>query len=100
MNESAHRLGLMGSIDHEHDRKIQYTCQICCRSLARLWTVEESHDTFDNDEVGVILLSDEKRVDQALAHAPHIEIDAWTPRSRLMEARVDIIGSDLCRYDA
>src|SRR5687768_16046016 len=97
MNECRYRLRLMRSIDDEHDRDSERPRQIRLRAIPPLGPIEEAHDAFDDDEVGIVLLGDKKRVDQGTAHAPRVEIDARTACRHLMEARVDVVGTNLRR---
>ena len=61
--------------------------------------VEQPHERFDNNEVRALGLA-QQRQRGFLPHRPAVEVIAWTPASRLVKGRIDIVRAAFERLDA
>ena len=59
--------------------------------------VEQAHGALDDEKIGIRSTLSHQRIDQRRRHGPTVEIEAWPPRRRLVEGRIDIVGARLCR---
>ena len=87
-------LGLAGNVEHQDNGQAGECCDIGTRSIPPLPggsdAVEQPHERFDNNEVRALGLAQE-RERGFLPHRPAVEVVAWTPASRLVKGRIDIV---------
>ena len=100
MHQRGCRLGLMAAVEREQHGQTQHHCEIGRRPLGPARSVEEAHDPFDDDEVGIAGQFTYQAIDLTGVHRPWIEVVAGPASGRLVEARVDVVGPHLGRGNA
>ena len=96
MNQGGNRLALVAGINGQQHRHLQQVGEIGGGPPHRATRpVEETHDAFNDDDVGIAADDLKDPRDLLAVHGPGVEIKAGPPRGCLMEARVDIIRPHL-----
>ena len=93
--ECCHRVGCRLGIDHQYHRDIQHACYLIRGTPLTIVTVEESHHPLHDADIGIGTIVREELAHMFWRGHEGIEVDAGSAAYRLVEFRVDIVGSAL-----
>src|SRR6185369_3879833 len=94
-DDRARRLRHGTAIDDEYDAEPQRIGKISRAPLTRFGPVKQAHGALDDYHVGALSKLAQIGSELGAAHRPRIEVEAGSSGCRLVEARIDIVGSGL-----
>ena len=90
-----HRIGSRLGIDHQYDGNVQHLCDLCRGALVTIIAVEKAHHALHDADIGLRPIVDEDIPDMLWRRHKGVEIDAGPAAYRLVELRIDIVGTAL-----